>query len=37
LSYLEKKVDHFRAQWEDKEYKMLLDDVLLFLEEEGGL
>jgi hypothetical protein len=34
---LDTKIDFFRQQWEEKEYKMLLDDILQFLEDEPAL
>lgn len=37
LSFIESKVDFFRQQWEAEEYKMLLDDILQFLEDEPSL
>lgn len=37
LDWVEEKVAYFKGQWEDKEYEMLLDDIKLYIEEEGGL
>lgn len=37
LKYIQNRVDYFREKWEYKEYKMLLEDILQFNEEENGL
>lgn len=37
LDYIDQKVDFFKEKWEYKEYKMLLEDILQFIEEEHGL
>lgn len=37
LDYIDQKVDFFKEKWEYKEYKMLLEDILQFIDEEHGL
>lgn len=37
LDYIDQKVGFFKEKWEYKEYKMLLEDILQFIEEEHGL
>ncbi len=37
LNFIEEKIDFFRQEWEEKEYKMLLGDILQFIEDEPSL
>lgn len=37
LDFLQEKIEFFREKWESKEFKMLLDDILQFLEDEPSL
>lgn len=37
LNYIDQKVDFFKEKWENKEFKMLLSDILQYLEEEHTL
>jgi len=37
LDFLQDKVDFFREKWQEKEHKMLLDDILQYIEDEVNL
>lgn len=37
LDFIQDKVDFFREKWQEKEHKMLLDDILQYIEDEVNL